>query len=231
MSDIPPEMMRRRREVAERFLRGDGIEIGALHHPLYVDAARARVRYVDRLRVPELRKQYPELAAYALVEVDVMDDGEVLSRFDDGSLDFIIGNHLLEHCENPLGTMRNHVRKLRPGGVLYYAVPDKRLSFDVDRPLTSFEHLIRDDQAGPECSRLDHLREWARLVNRLETHDDIESNVRALLETKYSIHFHVWDDQTFRDFLGRAREYLGAPFREELVLQNDTEMTAVLRRT
>ena len=43
MSDIPEVMLARRREVSGRFLSGDGIEIGALHHPLWVDRARARV--------------------------------------------------------------------------------------------------------------------------------------------------------------------------------------------
>src|SRR5712691_699882 len=159
MSSIPEPMLARRREVSARFLQGTGIEIGALHYPLWVDPDRARVRYVDRLTVPELRQQYPELAAYALVEVDVVDDGEKLSSFADGTLDFVIGNHMLEHCENPIGTTRNHLAKVRPGGVLYYAVPDKRYSFDVDRPLTSFEHLVRDDREGPAWSRLEHFRE------------------------------------------------------------------------
>jgi len=111
MGSIPDHMLARRREVSARFLQGTGIEIGALHYPLWVDPDRARVRYVDRLTVPELREQYPELSAYALVEVDVVDDGETLSSFADSTLDFVIGNHMLEHCENPLGTTRNYLAR------------------------------------------------------------------------------------------------------------------------
>ena len=230
MSDIPEAMLARRRAVSQRFLAGDGIEIGALHHPLWVDPERARVRYVDRFTVPVLRQHYPELSAYELAPVDVVDDGERLATFGDGSLDFIIGNHMLEHCENPLGTMRAHLSKVRPGGIVYYAVPDKRFSFDLDRPLTPWEHLERDDREGPAESRRGHFEDWARLVNKHERPEDAAANVRDLLALNYSIHFHVWDEAAFTDFLARARAYLHQPFTVEHLSRNDTEMLAVLRR-
>lgn len=223
-------MLAKRRDVAARYLVGDGIEIGALHFPLWTDPVRARVRYVDRLTVSDLRRQYPELDTYELVPVDVVDDGETLATFPDDSLDFIVGNHMLEHCENPLGTIRSHLRKVRPGGILYYAVPDKRMSFDVDRPLTPFDHLVRDDQEGPQGSRLGHFREWALLVNKQTAPADLEENVRKLLEMNYSIHFHVWDAAAYSDFLDRARAYLGGAFRLEHLEQNDTEIITVLRK-
>ena len=122
-----------RRRLARRFLHGAGLEIGALHRPLYVPPA-ARVRYVDRMDNSGLRDHYPELDDEALVEVDVVDDGETLATQADTSADFIVANHFIEHTQDPLGTLENHLRVLRPGGVLYLAVPDRRRSFDVDRP-------------------------------------------------------------------------------------------------
>lgn len=229
MSDIPEHMLVRRRAVSKRYLSGDGVEIGALHYPLWIDPKRARVRYVDRLTVPELRLQYPELDRYPLVPVDIVDDGERLSSQADASLDFIVGNHLLEHTENPLGTLRNHLAKVHPGGFLYYAVPDKRFSFDIRRPLTPFEHLVKDDQEGPAGSRVGHFYEWSELVNKQER-EAIGQDAQRLLEMNYSIHFHVWDEETFTDFLGRARDYLGVPFTVEHLSRNDTEMLAVLRK-
>ena len=55
-------MLRTRETIADVFLRGDGIEIGALHQPLPVPPS-ARVKYVDRMPAPELRRQYQELEA------------------------------------------------------------------------------------------------------------------------------------------------------------------------
>ena len=229
MSSIPEPMLQKRRQLSDRYLSGQGIEIGALHHPLWV-SEQATVRYVDRLSREELRRHYPELKEYPLVPVQVIDDGESLSSMQDGSLDFIIANHMLEHCENPLGTIRTHLRKLRGAGILYYAVPDQRYGFDRDRPLASFAHLVQDDQQGPEASRQDHFYEWSSLVNKQTHPEEIETEVQKLMELNYSIHFHVWDIVTFKDFLVQAQTYLKLPVHVVHFEQNDTEIIVVLKK-
>ena len=67
-----------RQTIAHEYLRGEGLEIGALSLPLELPCG-ASAKYVDRLTVTELRKHYPELAGVPLVNVDIQDDGE--SRF------------------------------------------------------------------------------------------------------------------------------------------------------
>ena len=127
--DPAPVFLDARREFAERFLAGEGLEIGALHLPLRTPSG-AHVRYVDRMSVEDLRAEYAELAEWDLTPVDVIDNGELLSTIPAASQDFIVANHFLEHCEDPIRTIETHLGKLRPGGVLFYAVPDKRYTFD-----------------------------------------------------------------------------------------------------
>ena len=79
----------------------------------------------------------------------------------------MIANHLLEHTGDPISTIGNWLRVLRPGGVIYLGVPDKRFTFDIERELTSLEHMIRDYEEGPEISRRQHFEEWARHVERV----------------------------------------------------------------
>jgi SAM-dependent methyltransferase len=229
MSAIPEPMLARRKELGHQFLHGQGIEIGALHHPMSVPDD-ANVRYVDRLSVENLREHYPELNHLDLVNVDVVDDGEMLHHFPDNSLDFIIANHMLEHTENPLGTIRRHLRKVKPGGVLYYAIPDRRMSFDVDRKLTSFLHLVLDDRLGPALSRERHFREWVKYVTK--EHDPVraKAELEKLMRINYSIHFHVWQTDSFLKFIKRAMLYLFRRFRIEHFSQNDTEAVAILRK-
>jgi predicted SAM-dependent methyltransferase len=229
MGLIPEHMLARRRGLSKRYIIGEGVELGALHYPLWT-SQRATVRYVDRLDVSTLRQHYPELAPYDLVDVDIVDDGETLSSIEDGRLDFIIANHMLEHTENPIGTIRNHLRKIRDGGVLYYAVPDKWFGFDRERPITPFEHLVKDDQEGAQVSRLEHFYEWVRLVLKSKQPDEVEREVRRLLDLNYSIHFHVWDNSHFRIFLDKANSYLGYPFRIEYFGQNLNEVITVLSK-
>jgi SAM-dependent methyltransferase len=219
----------RRRRLANRYLRGSGLEIGALHRPLPTPV-KAKVRYVDRMDSAGLRHHYPELASERLVDVDVIDNGETLESQPDGSADFIIANHFIEHTEDPLGTLGNHLRVLRPGGILYLAVPDRRRTFDIDREATPLEHLQRDRREGPAWSRPIHQEEWARLVDKVSP-DEVPARVAALEESDYSIHFHVWAPDEFAEVLRHARDAEGLPFEIEALQPNDHEFIAVLRRT
>lgn len=228
--EIKHPLFARRREIAERYLVGDGLEIGALHEPIAVPAS-ARVRYVDRLPVAQLREHYPELAGVPLVDVDIIDDGEILSTVPDGSLDFLIANHMLEHCENPLGAVRTHFRKIRAGGVLYYAVPDKRFSFDQDRPITPPGHFVDDDRLGPAHSRDGHFEEWAREVMKIGDAQQLQNTVARLKAINYSIHFHVWDFDSFLDFVDLVRdENPGIDFDWPHVELNFSEIVSIFRK-
>lgn len=199
---------KRRRLTA--WLHGEGIEIGALHNPLAVPAG-ARVTYVDHLPVAKLREHYADLGDLPLVEVDVLGSAEDLSAFSDESLDFVIANHLVEHLERPIRAFREFARVLRPGGVLYMALPDKRQTFDRDRELTPLEHLFDEEHAGADGNRWSHYLDWAVKVDKKGA--EAEEHARALLEKGYSIHFHVWRPDTFLEFFFAVRQ------REALPLQ------------
>jgi SAM-dependent methyltransferase len=218
----------RRWRLARRYLRGNGLEIGALHCPLRLPSG-VTVRYVDRMDIASLHRHYPELPAEKLVPVDLIDDGEKLDSQADASVDFIIANHFIEHTEDPLGALANHLRVIRPGGILYLAVPDRRRTFDAARPATAIEHVVADHVEGPERSRRAHLQEWARLVETVAA-DDVPARVRALEETNYSIHFHVWTAGEFTEFLDHARENERLPFTVEALQPNGHEFIAILRR-
>jgi SAM-dependent methyltransferase len=159
----PADIGDARAELAELFLQGDGLEIGALHLPTALPPG-SQALYVDRMSIEDLRAHYPELAGLDLTPVDVIDDGERLDRIPPESVDFIVANHFLEHCQDPIATIETHLSKLRPGGTLLYAVPDKRYTFDFRRPRTTLQHLIEDHEKGPERSRAVHYLEWAQLV-------------------------------------------------------------------
>ncbi len=226
--DRPPVKLSREL-IAETYLSGDGIEIGALHNPLKLPAA-ARVRYVDRLSIPDLRKQYPELDAEALVNVDILADGERLETIADESQDFVIANHFVEHCQNPLGAILNMLRVLKPAGILYLALPDKRCCFDSDRPVTPLAHIMRDFTEGPEWSRAQHFEEWARLVNKAADESEVKKQVSELIRMNYSIHYHVWTPFEMLEFVLALRTM--AEFDVELCFEHGgVEVILVLRKS
>jgi SAM-dependent methyltransferase len=207
-----------RKALSLAFVRGAGIEIGALHSPLPV-APGTHVRYVDRKDVAGLRRDYPDLGILTFAPVDVIDDGEKLATIADGSQDFVIANHFLEHTQDPIGTVRRFLTVLRPGGVLYLTVPDKRFTFDKDRPFTAVEHLVRDHEEGPAWSYRDHCYEFSRFVHKFEG-PELERHVDAIIRDAYSIHFHVWTHDTFHDFLVAIRQRYTLPFGLSAVISN-----------
>ncbi|HET8942069.1 MAG TPA: methyltransferase domain-containing protein [Rudaea sp.] len=229
MTIIAPAMLAVRRALAEKYLEGNGIEIGALDCPTPAPP-NAHVQYVDRVSVAQLRAYYPELADHQLIEPDMIEDGERLPGFASESLDFIIANHMLEHCEDPLGTMRTHFDRIRSKGLLYYAIPDKRQCFDHSRPLTPFAHLVDDNSDGGIKSRWGHYLDWAVHVNGLAELAAAEKNAEENMRNAYSIHFHVWTPKSFLEMLHSAREYLGTPFTIEHFQENGTEALTILRK-
>ncbi|MEG3909484.1 methyltransferase domain-containing protein [Microcoleus sp. w2-18bC1] len=218
-----------RKDIAFQYLKGEGIEVGALHAPLQVPDS-VKVHYVDRMSVSDLRKQYPELATVNLVEADIVDNGETLSSIADDSWDFAIANHMIEHCQNPIGALENFLRVIKPGGLVYMGVPDKRYTFDIDRPLTSLDHLIRDYKEGPEWSKLGHYEEYVRLVDKTPE-EKVAARMQLLLDIDYSIHFHVWTSETFPEMLAYCQQNLSSSFEIELFQENSGEMIMILRKT
>ncbi|MEG4144891.1 methyltransferase domain-containing protein [Microcoleus sp. Pol12B5] len=218
-----------RKDIAFQYLKGEGIEVGALHAPLQVPDS-VKVHYVDRMSVSDLRKQYPELATVNLVEADIVDNGETLSSIADDSWDFAIANHMIEHCQNPIGALENFLRVIKPGGLVYMGVPDKRYTFDIDRPLTSLDHLIRDYKEGPEWSKLGHYEEYVRLVDKTPE-EQVAARMQLLLDIDYSIHFHVWTSETFPEMLAYCQQNLSSSFEIELFQENSGEMIMILRKT
>jgi SAM-dependent methyltransferase len=225
---IRPADLLRRKTIARTYLRGSGLEIGALHNPLKTPPG-VRVRYVDRLSNAELRREYPELAGKNLVEVDILDNGETLSSVGDATQDFVIANHFIEHCEDPIGAVSNMLRVLKEGGVLYLAIPDKRYTFDKDRPVTPIEHLMRDFQEGPEWSRRLHYEEWTRLVKKITDRARAGREVDDLIAKRASIHFHVWTQAELLDLIAVMRRKW--PFEIELMFRRDNEVLFILRKS
>ena len=214
--------------LSSQYLAGEGIEIGALHNPMLLPPG-VGVRYVDRLSVDDLRKQYPELADAALVPVDIIDDGERLATVGDESVDFVLANHFIEHCQNPILALQNMVRVLKVGGIVFLAVPDKRFTFDAKREVTSFDHLIRDYLEGPEWSRRSHFEEWVRGVHGLEKQDEIERKIEALLDMDYSIHYHVWTQADVMEWITKLMPVFHLDV--EQMNRNGVEVIFILRKT
>jgi len=216
--------------IADRHIRGSGLEIGAMQDPLRVRRG-VQVRYVDWLDTAKLRAMHTNKAGRHIVEVDIVDDGERLATIGDATQSFVIANHFLEHCEDPIGTLGNLLRVVKPDGVVFLSVPDKRHIFDRDRASTTIEHLVRDHEQGPEVSRQAHYEDVVRLGIKVQGEAAVATAVRDLVEQKFRIHFHCWTQTDFLHLLCSLQARAGFPgFDIAEFVANEREMVVVLRR-
>jgi SAM-dependent methyltransferase len=202
----------KRRSLA-RWLSGSGIELGALHNPLRVPSG-AEVTYVDRASTEELNRQYPDLEG--IVPVSVIGDAHDLSALATNSVDFVIANHVIEHLEDPIRGLLEITRVIRPGGLLFLAIPDQRVTFDRHRPVTPIDHLVHEFRHGTAATRREHFEEYVRVARPEEdptlgtrTAAQIASEVDDLMERDYSIHFHVYRPDTFVELLEAVKHEAG----------------------
>lgn len=222
-------LLSKRQRYANRYIQGQGIEIGALHSPLKVSPERASVVYIDRMDNRQLRRHYPELKSHNFVEVGIVDDGEKLEKIGSTSQDFVIANHFIEHCEDPLSTLQNHIRVLKKGGIIFWSVPNKVYTFDKQRPITSTEHLWRDHLRGSIFSRKKHYQEWVKNILGLSG-KEADKKIKELITNKSSIHCHVWTPSSFKKFLNFAKIKLSLHFKIIELTTNLNEFIVVLEK-
>lgn len=202
----------RHRRVAARHLRGQGLEIGALHFPLPVPCG-VQVSYVDN------RPWDPAAAGFdpaRVVRPDPIEDGFTLATVPAESQDFVVANHVLEHSPDPLGILGHWCRVVRPGGYVFLALPIAAKCFDRGGPETTLEHLLEDrrltapgDMAAMQKRNREHYREWAAISEpngeRIAggspaplTEAQIEARVEQLAAGAADIHFHTYSAESFR---------------------------------
>ncbi len=202
----PAEMRLRRTAMIFRHVRGAGIEVGALASPAILPPG-CRVTYVDKYGI-EAYEHDPALAQLSISPPDVLDDAETLARFMEDSQDFVLAFHVAEHVQNPMAMLRAFHRVTRDGGTIILAVPERTMTADRDRPITTLDHLVEDDELGPERSFEHHVREVGSLCRKLSG-EALDAFVDEVRRTDGHVHFHVWDAEAFLDFIWRARARLG----------------------
>jgi SAM-dependent methyltransferase len=192
-------------------LRGAGLEIGPSNNPVALPPG-ARVRYVDKFPSEIIRTLNPDIPANeALVEPDILAPAENLQEIADGSEDFLIASHVLEHIPDPIEALIEWHRIVKPHGHVYLCLPDMRGTFDAGRERTSLTHLIEDHRLGPDhpdrkARDLAHFVEWARVVNKLTNPRQAAFWGDALRRARYPIHFHCWLPEDVAELVGWLAE-------------------------
>jgi SAM-dependent methyltransferase len=138
----------------------------------------------------------------------ILCEGSDLSPVADGSYDFVLSCHNLEHFANPVKALYEWKRVLRPGGALIVVLPNYNNTFDHRRSPTNVDHMFEDFHRNVGEDDLTHLPEI------VEKHDlamdpgglsssDFRARCEANLDNR-CLHHHVFDERNSRELLERA---------------------------
>jgi SAM-dependent methyltransferase len=194
-----------RTTLARKYLSGKGIEIGALARP--VAALHTQVKYFDRCSENELAELYPHLADW-LIPLDGITEIETLANIHDQSQDFVIACRVMEYSSNVLASFHAIRRVLRPGGIAYLSVSDKRKTADRHRPVTPLGHLAADFVHGPAGSWTGHLEEWATFIEH-GAGNDPQQRLLLAVQHAHRIRQHVWTPSAWLELLLEVQKGLG----------------------
>jgi len=124
----------------------------------------------------------------------------------DGSYDYLLSSHCLEHLANPLKGLAEWRRVLKPEGLLVLALPHKDATFDHRRPVTQLSHMIEDFSAGMGEDDLTHLPEILALhdLDRDPEAGGLEAfKARSLRNVENRcLHQHVFDTRLAVQMVG-----------------------------
>lgn len=116
-----------------------GIEIGASAHNPFNLKDCINVDYTNDMNT--VFKQAEVVNCGKAAPVDVVAMGDKLP-FADASYDYLVNSHVLEHFFDPINTLNEWMRVVKPGGYILTILPHEKRVPDESRPATPVEELI-----------------------------------------------------------------------------------------
>ena len=128
-----------------------GLEIGPLNKPLVKKEeleSNGKIFYLDHLSREELQEKYKDEASVKQDEIVSIDfvcrDGDLLKATSGHTFDYVVASHMIEHAPNLLLCLSEIHNVLKPGGTCVLIIPDKRFTFDVNRPVSTFGSVLEN---------------------------------------------------------------------------------------
>ena len=120
-----------------------------------------------------------------------------LSGIEDSQYDFLISSHNIEHLANPLRTIQEWKRVVKPNGYFLFILPNKEGTFDHQRPVTTFEHLLNDLENNTNESDETHFNEVLQLHDLSKDPgglnvEDFKARTLKNIENR-CVHHHVFN--------------------------------------
>ncbi|MEM9971367.1 MAG: methyltransferase domain-containing protein [Pseudomonadota bacterium] len=228
--------IRNRRLLATLNLAGQGLEYGPLDKVIVPKSVCPGVKYVDFTDREGLLKKCEaneKIRPEDIPDIDIVTDGRSISSYvEDGTQDFVIASHVLEHIPNFIGWLKENLRLLVPGGKIAIAYPDRRYCLDIARSKSRLSELIAADlerRTRPSFSqicdfvlnarRVDAASIWdGKVTAETATHAHDRDRALSILRDRvasdayFDAHCWVFADHELYEMLETIKSYLRLPY-------------------
>lgn len=134
--------------LATRYLENlHGVEIGASTQNSF---GLKRSINVDFLDAPD---NQAKACSQAVVNIVALGDD---LPFKEGTLDYVLSSHVIEHFYDPVKALREWYRVIKPGGYIFVIAPHRDRMFDKHREPTPVQELF--DRASGKIKVTDYVR-------------------------------------------------------------------------
>ncbi|HMD81336.1 MAG TPA: methyltransferase domain-containing protein [Anaerolineales bacterium] len=130
--------------LAHQWCKGEGLELGAgAHNPFNLPGSLNVAPGDD----PVFRQAEIEICGmYA--EIDIVAEGHDIP-VGDGTQDYIISSHVVEHFPDPLRAFIEWNRILKPGGIVFMIVPQRNADpHDAKQPVSKIAEIVEAYEQG-----------------------------------------------------------------------------------
>lgn len=132
-------------------------------------------------------------------------EGTNLNQIKNNTYDFLLSCNNLEHIANPIKSLLEWKRVIKPGGIIILILPRKESNFDHLRPVTSFGHIKTDFENNTGEDDLTHLDEILKLHDlKRDPHVGSLGNFKKRSLNNFenrSLHHHVFDINLLTDLV------------------------------
>jgi SAM-dependent methyltransferase len=198
---------------AYELCKGTGIEIGAVNCPFDLDADVIYLDQGDSSYVASMHASDPNVIG--VLPVSLVAQKPPYTFLASNAFDFVVASHVIEHLANPLASISEFNRIIRPGGVVYLVVPHKDWCFDKCRTETPLQHFVTEFFSETSEISLEHYLE--HIFDGLDLKNlsfceglNLVEKARSLFEKQLDFHIHTFSQLSFWALLDWVAPIIGA---------------------
>ena len=216
------------------FNEGKVLEIGALNEPLITKAntgGSCEIFYLDHLSTEDLKIKYADTGSVSVDDIVPIDfvcpHGDITGAVAGNSFDCVVASHVIEHVPNFLGFLKHIHDILRPGGTCILVVPDKRFTFDLNRPITTFGTVLENFLSEAKSPSIASVYDQSAMATKANGHNlwhgIVNANDSCLIASEqiaweaahqvhengfyFDVHVNIFTPESFFSILEKAISY------------------------